>query len=182
MADVYVRIAVPNNQTNASSGDYDSIGHYDLIIDQEIDFGGHFGIPTGDSSVSMVRPVFSWGTDNNLTIKPLADANIKSGCTYYKWHFSVSQTDIENLLNSFDSVCNTTTSASNQLIQFRPTGSFNAYSIYDKNCFVAVSVWMNALGIVNLSDIVSGSLSRRMYTRVLYTQVGKFVGWPIVSL
>lgn len=182
MADVYVRVAVPHNQTNVSSGNYDSIGHYDLIIDQEIDFGGRFGIPTGDSSVSMVRPVFSWGTDNNLTIKPLADANVKNDCSYYKWHFSVSQADIENLLDSFDSVCNMTADASNDHIQFRPSGSFHTYNIYNKNCFVAVSVWMNALGIVNLSDIVSGALSRRMYTRVLYTQVGKFVGWPIVSL
>ena len=182
MADVYVRIAVPNNQSNALDGDYSSIGHYDLIIDQEINFGGRFGIPTGASSVSMVRPVFSWGTNHMLTIQPLADANTKSGCAYYKWHFSVAQTDIEKLLNSFNSVCSTTTSANNQLIQFRPTNSFNTYSVYDKNCFVAVSVWMNTLGIVSLSDIVSGSLSKRMYTTVLYTQVGKFNGWSTVSL
>ncbi|MDY5219015.1 MAG: hypothetical protein SPH82_00340 [Eubacteriales bacterium] len=97
-------------------------------------------------------------------------------------HFSVTQPDIENLLDDLDSVCNTTTNTSSQLIQFRPTGSFHTYSVYDKNCFVAVSIWMNALGIVNLSDFVSGSLSKRMYTNVLYTQIGKFNGWSTVTL
>lgn len=182
MANVYVRIAVPDNQTNALEGDYGSIGHYDLIIDQEINFCGHFGISKNDSSVSMIRPVFSWGTDHKLTIKPLASANKKDKCKYYKWHFSVTQPDIENLLDDLDSVCNTTTNTSSQLIQFRPTGSFHTYSVYDKNCFVAVSIWMNALGIVNLSDFVSGSLSKRMYTNVLYTQIGKFNGWSTVTL
>lgn len=83
MANVYVRIAVPDNQTNALEGDYGSIGHYDLIIDQEINYCGHFGISKNDSSVSMIRPVFSWGTDHKLTIKPLAIANKKDKCKYY---------------------------------------------------------------------------------------------------
>lgn len=182
MVNVYVRIAVPYNQSWSCNGDNSSIGHYDLIIDDLVSFVGHFGISTGDPGEQMQRPVISWESDSRLRIRPLSSAPVKTDCQYYKWHMQVAQTDIDNLLTNLSSVCGSDLSISNSLIKFRPSGSFHTYNIYDKNCFVAVSVWMSALGIVNLSDIVSGSLSRRMYTRVLYTQVGKFVGWPIVSL
>ena len=53
MVNVYVRIAVPYNQSWSCNGDNSSIGHYDLIIS------------TGDNSIQKVSSV---AEDNNSEI------------------------------------------------------------------------------------------------------------------
>lgn len=188
--DVYIRVSCPGagKQTNPfdTSGSI-HIGHYDLVIDETLTFNGHFGIPALDASgsnrIAFEKPTFSWGTNSRLDITPLENATDRSEFdNHYKWKFTTTQSKVEELLTALDGTIGSTPSYSDSGISYQPStaSGFQNYRITDKNCFVAVSVWMEKLGIISIRDIVSAAQSRRMYTRVLELQIGAFYGWTEV--
>ena len=196
--DVYIRVSCPGagKQTNPfdTSGSI-HIGHYDLVIDETLTFNGHFGIPALDASgsnrIAFEKPTFSWGTNSRLDITPLLNAtNRDMFDSHYKWKFTTTQNKIEELLTAFDATVDSSTLETPlnggvehaNKISYQPSAAsgFQNYRITDKNCFVAVSVWMEKLGIISIQDIVSAAQSRRMYTRVLELQIGAFYGWTEV--
>lgn len=193
--DVYIRITCPKPgmQTKAFNvGQSLNIGHYDLVIDMPIVFNGRFNIPALNSDnsnrIEFAQPTFSWSTKSNVEISTLVNATdrARDDCDYFKWKFSTTTDKVEDLLDALEGITDPqnlpTMINGNTMIIFRPNDActFHTYSVYDRNCFAAASVWMKTLGIDDLKNIVDSAPTKRTYTRVLDVQIGAFANWNVV--
>lgn len=152
---VYVRAFVPGSKTP-----WNSIGHFDLMIEGEITFRGK----------KFKNPVFSYRREDScLAVFNEADtgkyyshsspSDYYYDCNLYQARFAtVDSGDVKAFLSRLNSSISSATKYSGGVkCRFKSNSKFSKYKITSVNCFYAVATWLSGFGNDTLMNYYTGA-------------------------